>query len=210
MRLYGYWRSSASYRVRIALNWKGVAYETVGTDLRRGEHRTLTFLDRNPQGLVPVLEDNELRLSQSLAIIEYLEETRPEPPLLPQDAPGRAGVRALAHLIANEIHPLNNLRVLTHLRRRYGLDEQEVNGWYRHWIAQGFGPLERELERNAGRYAVGDEVSMVDVCLVPQVYNARRYNCDLEPYPVIRRVEEACQLLPAFERAQPDRQPDST
>ncbi len=210
MRLYGHWRSSATYRVRIALNWKGIEYETVSIDLRRGEHRTLTFLDRNPQGLVPLLEDGERRLSQSLAIIEYLEEVLPDPPLLPREPFARARVRALAHLMASEIHPLGNRRVLGHLRRRYELDEQDLKAWYRHWIAQGFGALERELERSAGRYAHGDEVSIADLCLVPQVYNARRYNCDLEPYPIIRRVEEACQALVAFERASPDQQPDTS
>lgn len=209
MRLYGYWQSSATYRVRIALNWKGIGYETVSTDLRRGEHRTLTFLERNPQGLVPVLDDGEALLGQSLAIIEHLEDLAPVPPLLPADRLGRARVRALAHFIASEIHPLNNRRVLSHLRQRQGMSEQEVSAWYRHWIAQGFGPLERELQRTAGRYAHGDEVSLADVCLVPQVYNARRYSCDLEPYPTIRRVDEACRKIGAFERAAPERQPDA-
>jgi maleylpyruvate isomerase len=210
MRLYGYWRSSAAYRVRIALHWKGIAFATVATDLRRGEHRTLDYLRRNPQGLVPMLETPDgLRLTQSLAIVEWLEEACPEPPLLPADPAGRARARALAQLVACEIHPLNNTRVLNHVRRAYGLDEQGVTAWYRHWIAQGFGPLEAELARSAGRFSHGDAVSVADVALVPQVYNARRYNCDLEPYPTIRRVERACLDLPAFDAARPERQPDA-
>jgi maleylpyruvate isomerase len=210
MRLYGYWRSSAAYRVRIALHWKGIAFETAGTDLRRGEHRTLDYLRRNPQGLVPMLETADgLRLTQSLAIIEWLEEACPEPPLLPADPTGRARVRALAQLVACEIHPLNNTRVLNHVRRAFGLDEQGVGQWYRHWIAQGFGPLEAELARSAGRFSHGDAVSVADVTLVPQVYNARRYGCDLGPYPTIRRVERACLELPAFDAARPERQPDA-
>ena len=209
MRLYGYWRSSAAYRVRIALHWKGVEFEHGITDLRRGEHRTLTYLDRNPQGLVPLLEDGEVRLSQSLAIIEALEETRPEPPLLSKDTTERAEVRATALYIACEIHPLNNLRVLQYIKRAYGLDESGVNAWYRHWIEQGLARLEADLKRTAGRYCHGDAVSMADVCLVPQVANANRYNCDLEPYPIIRRIEKACQDLDAFDRARPERQPDA-
>jgi maleylpyruvate isomerase len=210
MRLYGYWRSSAAYRVRIALHWKGIAFEAVGTDLRRGEHRTLTFLRRNPQGLVPVLEtDDGLVLTQSMAILEWLEEACPEPALLPADLAGRARARALAQLVACEIHPLNNTRVLAHVRRAFGLDEQGVSAWYRHWIAQGFAPLEAELGRTAGRFSHGDAVSVADVTLVPQVYNARRYGCDLEPYPIIRRVERACLDLPAFDAARPERQADA-
>ena len=209
MRLYGYWRSSAAFRVRIALNWKGVAFEQGITDLRRGEHRTLTYLERNPQGLVPLLEDGEVRVAQSLAIMEYLEETRPEPALLPKDPVARAAVRATAMFVACEIHPLNNLRVLQYIKRTYDLDESGVNSWYRHWIVQGFAPLEAQLARTAGRFCHGDEVTMADVCLVPQVANAKRYHCDLEPYPTVRRVEEACLGLPAFERARPERQPDA-
>jgi maleylacetoacetate isomerase len=209
MRLYGYWRSSAAYRVRIALHWKGVEFEHGITDLRRGEHRTLTYLEKNPQGLVPMLEEGDVRLTQSLAIIEALEETRPEPPLLPKGAAERAAVRATALYIACEIHPLNNLRVLQHIKRAYGLDEAGVNAWYRHWIEQGFARLEADLGRTAGRFCHGDMVTMADVCLVPQVANARRYNCDLEPYPTIRRVEKACLELPAFEQARPERQPDA-
>jgi maleylacetoacetate isomerase len=209
MRLYDYWRSSAAYRVRIALNLKSVAYEPVAVNLRQGAHRTLDYLARNPQGLIPTLDAGELVLTQSLAAIEYLDETHPEPPLLPKDPAARAEVRSLALHVACEIHPLNNLRVLQHLKQRLGLEEAEVNAWYRHWIAEGFASLEARLKRGAGTYCHGDAVTLADVCLVPQVYNARRYNCDLTPFGTIRRVEAACQELPAFERARPERQPDA-
>ncbi len=209
-RLYGYWRSSASYRVRIALNLKGLDYEYVAIDLRSGQHRAPDYLRRNPQGLVPYLEDDGRGLSQSLAILEYLEEAYPEPPLLPRDVADRARVRALCDLIACEIHPLNNLRVLNHLRAELGLDERAVAAWYRHWVQEGFTLLERELERSAGRFCFGDRVTMADVLLVPQVYNARRYHCPLEPFPTIARVEASCSGLAAFARALPERQPDAT
>jgi maleylacetoacetate isomerase len=209
MRLYDYWRSSAAYRVRIALNLKGIAYEPVAVNLRQGAHRTLDYLARNPQGLVPTLDAGELVLTQSLAAIEYLDETHPEPPLLPKDPAARAEVRSLALHVACEVHPLNNLRVLQHLKHRLGLEEAEVNAWYRHWIAEGFASLEARLKRGAGTCCHGDSVTLADVCLVPQVYNARRYNCDLAPFGTIRRVEAACQELPAFERARPERQPDA-
>jgi maleylacetoacetate isomerase len=210
MRLYDYWRSSAGYRVRIALNLKGLAYAAVPVNLRGGAQRTLDYIERNPQGLVPTLEDGEARLTQSLAIIEYLEETHPEPPLLPSAAVARAEVRSLALLVACEIHPLNNLRVLQQLQNRLGLDERDVNGWYRHWVGEGFAALEARLRVTAGRYAYGDAVSLADLCLVPQVYNARRYRVDLASFPTIGRVEEACNQLPAFEAARPERQPDAT
>ena len=210
MRLYDYWRSSAGYRVRIALHLKGLAYEAVPVNLRGGSQRTLDYIGRNPQGLVPTLEDGEARLTQSLAIIEYLEETHPEPPLLPPGAIARAEVRALALLVACEIHPLNNLRVLQHLQHRLALDERDVNGWYRHWVAEGFAALEARLKVTAGRHAYGDAVTLADLCLVPQVYNARRYRVDLASFPTICRVEEACNQLPAFETARPERQPDAT
>lgn len=209
MILYGYWRSSAAYRVRIALNIKGLAYEQVPTDLRRGAHRTLGYLEKNPQGLVPMLEDGEVRISQSVAIIEYLEETHPAPPLLPRDPAGRALVRSLTQLVACEIHPLNNLRVLNHVRRAYDAGEQGVTHWYRHWIAQGFVALETEMRGTAGRYAVGDVVTMADAFLVPQMANARRYGCSLEAYPTLRRVTAALEELAAFEMARPERQPDA-
>jgi maleylacetoacetate isomerase len=206
MRLYDYWRSSAAYRVRIALNLKGLTYERVPVNLRQGSQRTLDYLARNVQGLVPTLEDGEIRLSQSLAIVEWLDETHPEPPLLPGTPLARAEVRSLAQLIACDIHPLNNLRVLQYLEHRFGLGERHRTAWYRHWIVEGFNALERRLTVTAGRFSHGDAVTLADVCLVPQVAGARRYQIDLGAYPTIRRVEAACQELPAFEEARPERQ----
>lgn len=190
MRLYDYWRSSAAYRVRIALNLKGLTYEQVAVDLRAGAQRAPEFLEINPQGLVPVLEDDGVRLTQSLPILNYLEERWPEPPLLAKGASGRAASRAIGVAIACEIHPLNNLRVLQYLERELGLGEPQRMAWYRHWMAEGLGPIEAMLARSAGDFCVGDAPGFADVCLVPQVYNARRYECDLTPYPTIRRIDE--------------------
>lgn len=210
MRLFDYWRSSAAYRVRIALHVKGLAFEQISVNLRQRGHRTLDYLGRNPQGFVPTLEVNGLRLTQSLAIIEWLEETHPEPRLLPQDAPARAQARALAQLVACDIHPLNNLRVLQHLEHRMGQGERQVAGWYRHWVNEGFTAFEARLAATAGTYCHGDRVTLADVCLVPQVANARRNQCDLQPFPTIRRIDAACAKLPAFEAARPERQPDAS
>jgi len=210
MRLYDYCRSSAAYRVRLALNFKGLAYDQVAVDLRKGGQREPRFLAINPQGLVPVLEDEGAVLTQSLPILNYLEERYPAPALLPKDLPGRCQSRAIAVAIACEIHPLNNLRVLQYLERELGLDEGARMVWYRHWIAEGFGPLEAMIARSAGEFCVGDAPSLADVCLVPQVYNARRYDCDLAPYPTIRRIDERCREIEAFARAAPERQPDAT
>jgi maleylpyruvate isomerase len=209
MRLYQYWRSSAAYRVRLALNYKGLSYEQVAIDLRKGEQRTPEFLKINPQGLVPVLEDDGIVLTQSLPILNYLEERYPEPALLPKDLPGRATSRAIAVAIACEIHPLNNLRVLQYLERELGLDEARRLAWYRHWVAEGFGAIEAMLARSAGAFCVGDAPSLADVCLVPQVYNGRRYECDLAPYPTILRIDERCRQIEAFARAAPERQPEA-
>ena len=209
MRLYDYWRSSAAYRVRLALNYKGLSYEQVPVDLRQGAHRAAEFLEINPQGLVPVLEDDGAHLTQSLPILNYLEERYPQPALLPKDLPGRATSRAIAVAIACEIHPLNNLRVLQHLERELGLDEARRLAWYRHWVAEGFGAIETTLARSAGDFCVGDAPSLADVCLVPQVYNARRYECDPAPYPTIRRIDERCRQIEAFASAAPERQPDA-
>jgi maleylpyruvate isomerase len=207
MQLYDYWRSSAAYRVRIALNLKGLDYTQTSIDLRAGNQRAEGYLELNPQGLVPFLQDGEVGLAQSLAIIEYLDERHPEPPLLPDEPVRRAQARAIALSIACDIHPLNNLRVLQYLERTLECDESVRMAWYRHWIAEGLGALEAMLPKTAGKFCIGDRPTIADVCLVPQVYNARRYHCDLEPFSTIRRIDEQCRALDAFARAEPDRQP---
>jgi maleylacetoacetate isomerase len=211
MKLYGYFRSSAAFRVRIALNLKKLNYESAFIHLRRGDQRQPGFLDINPQGLVPALEIDDTLLIQSLPIIEYLDETYPEPPLLPSDAKGRARVRALAAMVACDIHPINNLRVLRYLLRPLGQDEAAVETWYNHWIAEGFGALERLLagDGRAGRFCHGDTPGLADIVLVPQVFNANRYqSLDLTPYPTIVRIYQTCLGIDAFAAAHPDRQPD--
>jgi len=210
--LYGYFRSSAAYRVRIALNLKGLAYEQAPVNLVAGEQRSKENLARQPQGLVPslVTEDGRV-LNQSLAICEYLDETHPEPALLPSDAAGRARVRALAQLVACEIHPLDNLRVLKYLVGELGVDEDAKLTWYRHWIAEGFSALEAQLSREAGSgdFCHGDTPTLADLCLVPQVFNAERFACDLSAYPAIQRITGNCRALPAFQQAAPETQPDA-
>jgi maleylacetoacetate isomerase len=210
VKLYTYFRSSAAFRVRIALNLKGLAYEPVFVHLAKGEHRAAAYAKVNPQALLPTLElDDGTRLTQSLAIIEYLDEKHPQKPLLPKDAQKRARVRSLSYLIASEIHPLNNLRVLQHLKRALNQSEDQVNAWYRHWIADGLAKLEAELASSKGRFCHGDTPTMADCCLVPQIFNAKRYQSDLAPYPQTMRVFEACMHLEAFDRAQPSKQPDA-
>lgn len=209
MKLYTYFRSSAAFRVRIALNVKDLRYESLFVHLAKGEHRGPEYAKVNPQGLLPTLElDDGIRLNQSLAIIEYLEDKYPRPPLLPSDAVGKARVRGLAALVACEIHPLNNLRVLQHLKRSLGQSEEQVNAWYRHWIADGLAKLEAQLDPKA-KFAYGDAPTMADCCLVPQIFNAKRYDCSLAPYPTTMRVFEQCMRLEAFDRAQPAKQPDA-
>jgi maleylacetoacetate isomerase len=212
MRLYTYFRSSAAYRVRIALNLKGVAWESVAVDLRAGVHRQADYPARNPQRLIPALEEDGVVIAQSLAIIEYLEERQPLPPLLPRAALDRARVRSLALAIACDVHPLNNLRVLNYLRSPLGHDEAAVDTWYRHWIAEGFHGLEEEAKRMSGdgRHLFGTEVTLADVCLVPQMYNAHRYKCNVEPFPALRAICAHLETLPAFARAAPAAQPDAS
>lgn len=215
MKLYGYWRSSAAYRVRIALNLKGISAEQLSVHLVRdgGEQHKAAYSALNPLELVPTLMmDDELdadALSQSLAIIEYLDEIHPQSPLLPASALERAHVRAMALTVACEIHPLNNLRVLQYLTQTLGVDEAAKNTWYHHWVASGFAALEILLKRHSGRYCFGDTVTLADLCLVPQVYNAQRFNVDLTPYPNIMRVWTECNQLEAFADAAPERQADA-
>ena len=211
MKLYTYFRSSAAFRVRIALNLKGLAYEPAFVHLAKGEHRKPEYGALNPQALVPTLEDAGRLLTQSLAIMEYLEETHPQPPLLPKDPFARARARSLALLVACEIHPLNNLRTLTHLKKALGQSEEQVNAWYRHWIADGMAKLESAMAKTSGtgKYSQGDAPGIADCCLVPQVFNAQRYECDLAPYPTLMRVFEACMRLESFDHAQPGKQPDA-
>lgn len=210
MKLYGYFRSSAAFRVRIALNLKKLDYETVSIHLRRNDQSQPDYLGVNPQGLVPALEDSGEILTQSLAIIEYLDEIHPEPALLPKDPAGRARVRALADMVACDIHPINNLRVLRYLVHRFGQDEAAVAAWYNHWIAAGFAAIEQLLAQDprTGDFCHGEAPGLADVTLVPQVVNAERYQLDLNPYPTLARIYGNCMGLDAFTAAHPRRQPD--
>jgi maleylacetoacetate isomerase len=210
LTLYTYFRSSAAFRVRCALNHKGLPYAPEIVWLLTDEQGSDAYGAVNPQRLVPTLVDDGHALAQSLAIIEYLDETKPGPKLLPADPLGRARVRSLSQLIACEIHPINNLRVLKYLKRTLGHEQAAVDAWYRHWVAEGLAAFERELVRGGtGRYCHGDSVSMADCCLVPQIFNARRFDCPLEPYPTTMRVFDALMALPAFDAAQPSKQPDA-
>jgi len=214
VKLYGYFRSSATYRVRIALNLKGIPWQSVVVDLRApvSAQHTREFRDLNPHGLIPVLVDGEHTLTQSLAILEYLEETHPQPPLLPRDAAARAEVRALALAVACDVHPLNNLRVLNYLRSPLDHDDAAVSAWYGHWIAQGFAALERDAARLSGdgRHMYGTAITLADVCIVPQMANARRYRCDVTPYPALRAICAHLESLPAFAQAAPEVQADAS
>jgi len=209
--LHGYYRSSASFRVRIALNVKDIEWRGVSHHLRRGEQRGEAYLALNPQGLVPALEIDGLVLTQSLAIIDYLDETHPAPPLLPASAAARARVRMLAQLVACDVHPIDNLRVLNYLRGPLGQPEEAVRAWYNHWIAEGFTALEALLAGSpeTGLFCHGDEAGLADICLVPQVVNAGNFDLDLTPYPTLRRIAERAMALPAFQRAHPAHQEDA-
>lgn len=213
LKLFGYWRSSAAYRVRIALNLKGLAYETVPVNLIRdgGEQHAPEYVATNPQKLVPVLQHGGRAIRQSLAVIEYLDETWPSPPLLPATARARARARTLAQLVACDIHPLNNLRVLQYLEREWHAPQPERQEWMRHWVHEGFTALESLLadDPSTGTFCEGDLPGIADCCLVPQVYNARRFNIDLSPFPTIVRIDAACLALPAFDAARPELQPDA-
>jgi maleylacetoacetate isomerase len=211
MQLYNYFRSSASFRVRIALALKGLAYDYLPVHLVKNEQLLPSYAELSPARLVPLLKDGDTQVSQSLAIIEYLDEVHPEPPLLPGPAAERARIRSLALDIACEIHPLNNLRVLRYLVRDLGLSEDAKNGWYRHWVESGLETVERRLvhEAGTGRFCHGDAPTLADCVLVPQIFNAQRFNCRLDHVPTVMRVFDACMALPAFQQAQPSSCPDA-
>ena len=210
MKLYGYFRSSAAFRVRIALNLKKLDYENAAIHLRRNDQTKPDYLAVNPQGLVPTLDDGGRTLIQSLAIIEYLDEVYPDPPLLPSHPADRARVRALAEIVACDIHPINNLRVLRYLTHSLDHDETAIATWYNHWIDAGFKALERLLvgDPRTGTFCHSEAPGIADIALVPQVVNAERYRLDLAPYPTIARIHQSCMALEAFATAHPDRQPD--
>ena len=204
--LYDYHRSSAAYRVRIALNLKGVDYESRLVNLLHSEQRTDDYRALNPQGLVPMLEIDGHRLTQSLSIIVYLDQLFPDPPLMPRDPVDGAHVRAMALTVACDIHPLNNLRVLKYLSNELGLPQEERDAWYIHWIREGLPALETLAKTGAGQFLFGDQPTIADVCLVPQLYNARRFNVPLDDYPTLLRADENANKLEAFAAAHPDRQ----
>jgi maleylacetoacetate isomerase len=210
MKLYNYFRSSASFRVRVALNLKGLSYDYLALHLRKAEDKQ-RLKQINPQALVPILVDGENKLIQSLAIMEYLDETYPNPPLLPKTPPERARVRALALIVACEIHPLNNLRVLGYLTTTLGVAEEAKNTWYQHWVALGLQAFEAQVAGNphTGKFCHGDTPGLADCCLYPQLGNARRFECDLSAYPTLLRIEKNCNALAAFTDAAPSRQPDA-
>ena len=202
--LYDYFRSSASYRVRIALNLKGLSYRSVPVALLDNAQQASEYLEKNPQGLIPALLDGDQLITQSLAICEYLDEVYPTPALLPTDALGRARVRALALSIACDIHPLNNLRVLRRLEQQFSAEQASKDAWYRHWVDTGLRAYERQIESTRGQYCYGDTVTLADLALIPQVYNARRFQCDLSAYPNIVAIEQQCLALSAFAQATPE------
>jgi maleylacetoacetate isomerase len=213
MKLYSFFRSSASYRVRIALNLKGLSYEQAPIHLRRGggEQLSAAYKAINPQALVPALEDNGRILTQSLAIIEYLDEKHPTPPLLPENAADKALVRSLAMVVACEVHPIQNLRVLNYVKKEYNQTDEQVNRWAQHWIDLGLSALEQMIGAGAqrGNFCFGDKPTLADICLVPQLGNARRYGCELSKYPAILEIEKNCMALAAFTNAAPEKQPDA-
>jgi maleylacetoacetate isomerase len=213
MKLYTFFRSSASYRVRITLNLKGLKYEQAAIHLRRGggEQLQAAYRKINPQALVPALEDDGRILTQSLAIIEYLDETHPQPPLLPKNPLDKALVRGMALVIACEVHPIQNLRVLNYVKATYNQTDEQVNKWAQHWIDLGLSALQEMIvaQPKRGGFCFGESPTLADICLIPQLGNARRYGCDLAKYPTILEIEKHCDALPAFANAAPDKQPDA-
>ncbi len=208
MQLYSYFRSSTSFRVRIALNFKELPYKIIPVNLRENEHQAPAYLAINPQGLVPTLIDQGQTLTQSMAILEYLEECYPTPPLLPGNSIEKAHVRSLTQLIASDIHPLNNLRVLIYLQQELNVSENQKNHWYNHWITKGFQHLEKLLHPTADNFCFGGAPSLADACLIPQIYNAIRFQVDLSSFPTLSRIYTSCLMLPAFANALPENQPD--
>jgi len=209
VRLYTFFRSSAAYRTRIALNLKGLSYDMTSIVFAKGDHLSPGYQAVNPQKRVPTLElDDGLRLHQSLAIIEYLDEIHPQPPFLPRDPVERAKARAIAQVVACDIHPLNNVGPLNYLRQQMGQGEEAVNAWYHHWVLEGFHAIEALID--PAPYAAGPAVTVADICLIPQIANARRFKVPLEAFPKILAVEAACNALEPFERAKPENQPDAT
>lgn len=213
LKLFSYWRSSAAYRVRIALNLKGLEYDLIPVNLIKngGEHHQPEYMKLNPQGLVPVLTDGGRVFRQSLAILEYLDEAYPEAPLLPSEIRARGRVRGLAQIVACDIHPLNNLRVMMFLDKELGIKGRAKVDWMNYWMGEGFSAFEKLLESSptTGEFCEGDHPTMADCLLVPQVYNANRYGCDLSGYPLIREINDRCLALDAFAQAHPDQQPDA-
>ncbi len=211
IKLYDYFRSSAAYRVRIALNLKGIKYESQSIHLRNNQQLTDSFQAINPQGLVPVLEDGNVVITQSIAILEYLDEQYSSPRILPTKASDRAYVRSIALAIACDIHPLNNLRILRYLEYNLSLNNSQRTNWYRHWIATEFQALEAKLsaDKRRGDFCFGNSPTVADICLVPQMSNARRFNCDLTDYPSLIAIDHNCRQLDAFQRAAPENQPDA-
>lgn len=213
MQLYSYFRSSAAYRVRIALNLKGLPYDYTPVHLLKdgGQQRGESYVQLNPQGLVPTFVDDGLIIGQSLATIEYLDETHREPPLLPGSPADRARIRDLALMVACDIHPINNLRILKYLKHTLHVDDDAKDAWYRHWTEEGLRALESRVahDRGTGTFCHGEVPTLADICLVPQMANARRFNCDLSGMPTLVRIDEACRALPAFEKAAPQNQPDA-
>lgn len=211
LKLYGYWRSSAAYRVRIGLNLKGLACEQVPVHLLRdgGEQHSANYRALNPQGLLPLLVDGDRHIAQSLAILEYLDEAYPESALLPADLAARAQVRSLALHVACDVHPLNNLRVLQYLSGQLGVSEAARTEWYRHWVAQGLAAVEAGLAAFEGRFSLGERPGYLEACLIPQLYNARRFDCELAAYPRLLELAARCEALEAFRLATPEQQPDA-
>ena len=210
-QLYTFFRSSTSFRLRIALAYKRLDYEPHYVSLPKMEHRVPSYRDANPQGLVPLLVEGGRSLIQSMAVIEYLDEVYPDPPLMPKGPIGRIYVRAVSQIIGCEIHPLNNVRVLKHLKAQFGADESATNAWYEHWVAEGLSGLEGYLSREgmSGDFCYGNTVTMADICLVPQIFNARRFNCSLDAYPKLLAITDRCMMLDAFRAAEPSTQADA-